>query len=255
MNFEKVNVLSQKIEGVLSTVRTLKEENQSLKQQLAASKASDQDKSMLLEKANENLAACQAALNEEQNQIQSRTQSLNTKDLEIEDLKAKLGEKDEKLQQCVGLLQQSADRIKEYEAKCAESAEALQACQAQVQEGESKVLNLSEENGSLKSELEEKIGLIESLNAQLQAQADEIAEAQEKFSQLVATIETELGTDLTLEQTEEPVERESLEEDLVEQETAEEDVPVIEVHPADEKEEDVKGPSASYGGSQTNFFG
>ncbi|MCQ2091045.1 MAG: hypothetical protein MJY85_00045 [Fibrobacter sp.] len=326
MNFEKVNELSKKIEGVLGTVRALKEENASLKQQLSASQADAQDKTLLLERANANLAECQAALNDQEITTKSQTQSLNTKDLEIEDLKEQLAEKDkesenlkdqifllenetkakdEKLQQCAGLLQESADRIKEYEAKCIESADALQASQAQVQEGEAKaqeqgaqieelnkqvsvleekrnemlasVANYIEEIGALKSDIDEKNGLIDSLNSQLQVQADEIAEAQERFNQLVATIETELGTDLTLEQgeatdvqeetldeleedlvedvPEEPV-VESSEEEVAQEETPEEDIPVIEVHPAEEKKEDNDlFSSASNGGSQTNFFG
>ena len=43
MNLEKMSVLSQKIEGVLGTVRTLKEENAKIKRELSQAVAMAQD--------------------------------------------------------------------------------------------------------------------------------------------------------------------------------------------------------------------
>lgn len=317
MNFEKVNVLSQKIEGVLGTVRALKEENAKLKQQLAASQASFQDKSLLLEKANASIVDYKAALNARENEAIAQTQSLNVKEIEIaglnekmsernkavEDLKAqiellncKVQEKDNKLQQSAGLLQESANRLQEYQARMQEDAakieaseQKIQECEARIQDDESKFQEFAAQldglngqvaalNGQINDKLVTIANLTEQLNAcnqkveelnvaiaekdeLLQAQADEIDEAQEKFQQLVSTIENELGTDLPIEQ-ESVADEDIVEEEVVEdvaQEPAEEEIPTIEVHPAKEKKvEDndlFSSSSASNGGSQTNFFG
>ena len=60
MNLEKVSMLSQKIEGVLGMVRTLKEENAKIKRELSQAQAVAQDKSLLLESAKNDLADCKA---------------------------------------------------------------------------------------------------------------------------------------------------------------------------------------------------
>lgn len=296
MNFEKVNVLSQKIEGVLGTVRALKEENLKLKQQLSASQASFQDKAMLLEKANASIVDYKAALSARENEAIAQTQSLNVKEIEIagltekmsekskavEDLKAqiellncKVQEKDNKLQQSAGLLQESANRLQEYQARIQEDAakldaseKKLQECEARIQDDEGKFQEFASQLDSMNGQVESLNQKIEELNALLaekdellQAQADEIDEAQEKFQQLVSTIENELGTDLPIEQ-ESVADEDIVEEEVVEdvaQEPAEEEIPTIEVHPAKEKKvEDndlFSSSSASNGGSQTNFFG
>ncbi|MCQ2124507.1 MAG: glycosyl transferase family 2 [Fibrobacter sp.] len=313
MNFEKVNVLSQKIEGVLGTVRALKEENAKLKQQLSASQASFQDKAMLLEKANASIVDYKAALNARENEAIAQTQSLNVKEIEIaglnekmseknkavDDLKAqiellncKVQEKDNKLQQSAGLLQESANRLQEYQARIQEDAAKLDACDKKIQECEARIQDdegkfqefssqldtLNSQVGSLNQQINDKLVTIANLTEQLngtnqkieelnaiiaeknellQAQADEIDEAQEKFQQLVSTIENELGTDL-------PIEQEELSEDMVDdvveetaaedvaQESAEEELPTIEVHPASEKK--TENSASNKEGSQTSFF-
>ena len=132
---------------------------------------------------------------------------------------------------------------------------------------------------------------------------EEIAEAQEKFNQLVATIESELGTDIELDDTpsiepvvegseaaateeteteevaedvaEEPansdeelvfedvtaenaeaaksIEEPQIDESVSQEQETEEDVPAIEVHGADENDNDLFASRQE--GSQTNFFG
>ena len=83
MNLEKVSVLSQKIEEILGTVRTLKEETAKLRRELSAANAAVQDKSLLLDTANANLADCKAALDARANQVNAQEEMLNQKDAEI----------------------------------------------------------------------------------------------------------------------------------------------------------------------------
>ena len=72
MNLEKMSVLSQKIEGVLGTVRTLKEENAKIKRELSQAQAMAQDKTLLLESAKHDLADCKAALDARANQANAQ---------------------------------------------------------------------------------------------------------------------------------------------------------------------------------------
>ena len=65
MNLENLNVLSQKVDGVLSTVRGLRQEVSSLKVQLAEAQSGLQDRESLLQTANASLAECKAALDVE----------------------------------------------------------------------------------------------------------------------------------------------------------------------------------------------
>ena len=58
MNFESMTLLSQKVEGVLGTVRALREENAKLKQQLESVVAQAEDQKNLLEAANAKIADC-----------------------------------------------------------------------------------------------------------------------------------------------------------------------------------------------------
>ena len=83
MNLEKMSVLSQKIEGVLGTVRTLKEENAKIKRELSQAVAVAQDKTLLLESAKHDLADCKAALDARANQANAQQEMLNQKDAEI----------------------------------------------------------------------------------------------------------------------------------------------------------------------------
>ena len=62
MNLENINLLSQKVDGVLATVRNLRQEVAFLKGALDGARAELQDKNILLENANAELADCKAAL-------------------------------------------------------------------------------------------------------------------------------------------------------------------------------------------------
>ena len=290
MNLEKMSVLSQKIEGVLGTVRALKEENAKIKRDLSQVQALAQDKTLLLESAKHDLADCKAALDARANQAKAQQDMLNKQASEIEVLNEKtvvlgqqLVEKDgciESLESKIRDLTNSQDMLT---GQINERAETVNALNTQVAEKDATIAKLMEQ-------LSEKSALVDSLNEQLQAQNEEIAEAQEKFNQLVATIESELGTDIALDSgdsapaAEEPVAEESTEEpatsdeDLVfedvtaenseaeesveepqvdesvsQEQESEEDVPSIEVHGADEKDNDLFASKQE--GSQTNFFG
>ena len=285
-----MSVLSQKIEGVLGTVRALKEENAKIKRELSQAQAMAQDKTLLLESAKHDLADCKAALDARANQANAQQEMLNKQASEIEVLNEKtvvlgqqLVEKDgciESLESKIRDLTNSQDMLT---GQINERAETVNALNTQVAEKDATIAKLMEQ-------LSEKSALVDSLNEQLQAQNEEIAEAQEKFNQLVATIESELGTDIALDSgdsapaAEEPVAEESTEEpatsdeDLVfedvtaenseaeesveepqvdesvsQEQESEEDVPSIEVHGADEKDNDLFASKQE--GSQTNFFG
>ena len=285
-----MSVLSQKIEGVLGMVRTLKEENAKIKRDLSQVQALAQDKTLLLESAKHDLADCKAALDARANQAKAQQDMLNKQASEIEVLNEKtvvlgqqLVEKDgciESLESKIRDLTNSQDMLT---GQINERAETVNALNTQVAEKDATIAKLMEQ-------LSEKSALVDSLNEQLQAQNEEIAEAQEKFNQLVATIESELGTDIALDSgdsapaAEEPVAEESTEEpatsdeDLVfedvtaenseaeesveepqvdesvsQEQESEEDVPSIEVHGADEKDNDLFASKQE--GSQTSFFG
>ena len=90
MNLEKVSMLSQKIEGVLGMVRTLKEENAKIKRELSQAQAVAQDKSLLLDAAKNDLADCKAALDARANQVNAQDEMLNQKDAELASLKEKI---------------------------------------------------------------------------------------------------------------------------------------------------------------------
>lgn len=158
-----------------------------------------------------------------------------------------------------------------------------QAGQLQEQENQLRIdLAASKANESiLNGKIEElnkaiadKDAAIEALNAEkaglnetIQAQGDEILQAQERFKQMVSTIETELGTEIPVrvafsedaeaaaeegagaESAESPAE--AVTEQPADNAAAEEEEP-IEIHPANEKEPDL---FASNGGSQSGFFG
>ncbi|MDO4947809.1 MAG: hypothetical protein Q4E52_09550 [Fibrobacter sp.] len=241
MNFENMNALSQKVEGVLGTVRTLKQENAKVRKELENAKAQLQDKSILLDTANANIASlksnlsdtnakltavgasltdAKAALDARVNQVNAQEQALNEKLVSIANLKNLAAEKDRDIAALNGIINEKIELLNALNAK-----------------------------------VEEKDAIIAKLMDQLQAQSDEIADAQEKFNQLVATIENELGTDLSIE--EPSVETDDVQEaeeaaDEVEQAPAQEDLPTIEVHGAEEKEESKSRASGE--GSQTSFF-
>ena len=286
--FEKMSVLSQKIEGVLGTVRTLKEENAKIKRELSQAVAMAQDKTLLLESAKHDLADCKAALDARANQANAQQEMLNQKDAEIAKFVDRVTVFGQQLVEKDGCIESLNDKIRELTEKSDlltgqvnEKSELLGALNTQVAEKDATIANLMEQ-------LSEKNSLVDSLNEQLQAQNDEIAEAQEKFNQLVATIENELGTDISIDQdesaeqpaeesaeevaeeapeepAEESTEQAEAADDLVleevpaeepAEETAQEpedDVPTIEVHGADEKDNDLFASKQE--GSQTSFFG
>ena len=63
-----MNLLSQKVESVLGTVRALREENAKLKQLLESKNAQAEDQKNLLDSANAKIADYEAALNARANQ-------------------------------------------------------------------------------------------------------------------------------------------------------------------------------------------
>ncbi len=303
MNLEKMSVLSQKIEGVLGTVRTLKEENAKIKRELSQAQAMAQDKTLLLESAKHDLADCKAALDARANQANAQQEMLNKQASEIEVLNEKTVVLGQQLVEKDGCIESLESKIRELTSnqellsgQINERAETVNALNAQVSEKDAAIARLMEQ-------LSEKNSLVDSLNDQLQAQNEEIAEAQEKFNQLVATIESELGTDIELDDTpsiepvvessesaaaEEPeteetaedvaeesansdeelvfedvtaenaeagksVEEPQIDESVSQEQETEEDVPAIEVHGADENDNDLFASRQE--GSQTNFFG
>ena len=298
MNLEKMSVLSQKIEGVLGTVRTLKEENAKIKRELSQAQAMAQDKTLLLESAKHDLADCKAALDARANQANAQQEMLNKQASEIEVLNEKTVVLGQQLVEKDGCIESLESKIRELTSnqellsgQINERAETVNALNTQVAEKDAAIAKLMEQ-------LSEK-----SVNDQLQAQNEEIAEAQEKFNQLVATIESELGTDIELDDTpsiepvvegseaaateeteteevaedvaEEPansdeelvfedvtaenaeaaksIEEPQIDESVSQEQETEEDVPAIEVHGADENDNDLFASRQE--GSQTNFFG
>ena len=304
MNLEKMSVLSQKIEGVLGTVRTLKEENAKIKRELSQAQALAQDKTLLLESAKHDLADCKAALDARANQANAQQEMLNKQASEIEVLNEKTVVLGQQLVEKDGCIESLESKIRELTSnqellsgQINERAETVNALNTQVAEKDAAIAKLMEQ-------LSEKSALVDSLNDQLQAQNEEIAEAQEKFNQLVATIESELGTDIELDDTpsiepvvegseaaaateeteteevaedvaEEPansdeelvfedvtaenaeaaksIEEPQIDESVSQEQETEEDVPAIEVHGADENDNDLFASRQE--GSQTNFFG
>lgn len=290
-----MSMLSQKIEGVLGTVRALKEENAKIKRELSQAQAMVQDKTLLLESAKHDLADCKAALDARANQANAQQDMLNRQTTQMEALNEKTVVLGQQLVEKDGCIESLESKVRELTSnqellsgQINERAETVSALNAQVAEKDATIAKLMEQ-------LSEKNALVDSLNEQLQAQNEEIAEAQEKFNQLVATIERELGTDIALdngeaatEESEEPAAEESTEEsaeesaeepassddDLVfedvtaenaeteepqvdesvsQEQEAEDDVPAIEVHGADEKDNDLFASKQE--GSQTSFFG
>ncbi|MCF0224123.1 MAG: hypothetical protein HUK20_07625 [Fibrobacter sp.] len=265
MNFENVNVLSKKIEGVLGTIRALKVENAKLSRELVSTQSMLQDKAMLLETANANLLDCKAELNDRENRVNAQDESINSKTQEIQalsyqvtdnantiaSLNTQMSEKDaaiaslnaqmadkeqtvaalnalasekdtaiatlngiiaDKDKMIASLNAQAADRdscIDQLNVKLEAKENAVNGLTAQTKNLLEAKEKIQQEKNLLEREVEEKVRAIEALkadlvekesaieemNVQLQAQNEEIAEAQEKFQQLVATIESELGTE------------------------------------------------------------
>lgn len=246
MNFENMNLLSQKVESVLATVRNLRAQVSTLQKSLQDAKDDAQDKAAMLEMANRELTDCKAALDARANQASAQNDAMNELRNKMEAINIQIGSKDD----IIGKLNKH-------------------------------IAEMSTTINDLRSEINDKASHIEALDAQIeekdhaiQTQGEEIAEAQERFKQLLSTIESELGTEIVLDQTESQVANEALDEDLEEElqikdpgdfqiddniveesleETMATATAVQEEQTAEEKDNDLF--SASNGGSQNTFFG
>ncbi|MCQ2104963.1 MAG: hypothetical protein MJZ26_04130 [Fibrobacter sp.] len=254
MNLENMNVLSQKIEGVLGTVRTLREENAKVKAQLASAQAALQDKTMLLDSANQNLAGMNAALTDAKAALDARANQAAALDESVTAKQAEINSLSEQLN-----AQNAA--VASLQSQLQEMSEKIAALNATVNEKLVSIANLTEQLAAKEQELASKNQEIEVKDQELQAQADEIAEAQEKFQQLVSTIETELGTELPIVEADEmPADEISDEESFIDAA----DVPEMNQEPEVKAEDVVEEPeilskepaknNASGEGSQTSFF-
>ena len=79
MNSENINLLSQRVDGVLATVRNLRQEVANLKQSLASKEAAMQDRDLVVESLNSEIADCKAALTARANQAAAQDEALNQK--------------------------------------------------------------------------------------------------------------------------------------------------------------------------------
>ncbi len=318
MNLENINLLSQKVDGVLTTVRNLRQENATLKQTLATKEAEMQDRNLVLESLNNEINDCKAALQARANQAAAQDEAINQKQGEIDGLRGELDSANAKitdlqnmLDQTNGNLQNANEKISWLDAGINERDEKLNALQNDCMASKANESILNQKIEELNRIIAEKDNLIAerdntiaekdnaidvlntekaSLNETILAQGEEIREAQERFKQMVSTIENELGTEIPVdvafneqpaaqpepeeaaqpepaapEQVAEPAAKEVAQpepepvaepEQVAEPEShivpAEDEEDIIEVHPANEKEPDL---FASAGGSQPGFFG
>lgn len=249
MNFEKMNALSQKVEALLGVLRTLKEDNTKLHQQLKASQAEVQDKTMLLETANANLVDCKAALEARANQVSAQDGTIESLNGQINEKLVSIANLTEQVNNLNGVI---ASKDSELAAKQGE----IDSLNSQLAEKNGMIDSLNGQLGEQNSIIESLNGQIEGLKNQTQDQANEFAQAQEQFNNLLSTIENELGEPLQVA----PVETASQEEPASEsqviqeevQEEPQEDLPTIEVHGANENNGDMS--SAGPEGRQTSFF-
>ena len=314
MNLENINLLSQKVDGVLTTVRNLRQENATLKQTLATKEAEMQDRNLVLESLNNEITDCKAALQARANQAAAQDEVINQKQGEIDGLRGELDGANTKiadlqnmLDQTNGNLQNANEKISWLEAGINERDGKLNAIQNECAASKANEVLLNQKIEELNRIIADKDNAIAdrdntiaeknnaidvlnsekaSLNDTILAQGEEIREAQERFKQMVSTIENELGTEIPVdvafneqpaaqpaepapEAVAEPV-AEPVPEPVVEPEPeqvaepepeshiipdtdpAEDEEDIIEVHPANEKEPDL---FASNGGSQSGFFG
>lgn len=172
-----MNLLSQKVDSVLGTVRALREENAKLKLQLANASAQAEDQKNLLDSANAKLADFQAALDARANQAVAQDQIINEKNRDIENLNSQINEKNGIIDSLNGQINEKNGIIDDLNGQVNEKNNIIDCLNGQVAE---------------------KNGIIDDLNNQIQNQSTEIAEAQNKFQQLVSTIETELDTEINI---------------------------------------------------------
>ena len=310
MNLENINLLSQKVDGVLTTVRNLRQENAILKQTLATKEAEMQDRNLVLESLNNEINDCKAALQARANQAAAQDEAINQKQGEIDGLRGELDSANSKitdlqnmLDQTNGNLQNANEKISWLDAGINERDEKLNALQndCMASKANESILNqkieelnrvIAEKDNAIverDNTIAEKDNAIAALNSEkanlnetIQAQGEEIREAQERFKQMVSTIENELGTEIPVDVAfnEQPADGSAgspteVPEQVAEPEPAapeqvakpepvqvaepeshiipaEDEEDIIEVHPANEKEPDL---FASTGGSQPGFFG
>ena len=136
MNLENINLLSQKVDGVLTTVRNLRQENATLKQTLATKEAEMQDRNLVLESLNNEINDCKAALQARANQAAAQDEAINQKQGEIDGLrgeldsaKAKITDLQNMLDQTNGNLQNANEKISWLDAGINERDEKLNALQ------------------------------------------------------------------------------------------------------------------------------
>ena len=321
MNLENINLLSQKVDGVLTTVRNLRQENATLKQTLATKEAEMQDRNLVLESLNNEITDCKAALQARANQAAAQDEVINQKQGEIDGLRGELDGANTKitdlqnmLDQTNGNLQNANEKISWLEAGINERDGKLNAIQNECAASKANEVLLNQKIEELNRIIADKDNAIAdrdntiaeknnaidvlntekaSLNDTILAQGEEIREAQERFKQMVSTIENELGTEIpvdvafneqpaaqpadgsagspteTPEAVAEPV-AEPVPEPVVEPEPEQVAEPEPESHiipdtdPAEEEEDIIevhpaneKEPDlfASNGGSQSGFFG
>ena len=111
MNLENINLLSQKVDGVLATVRNLRQEVATLKGELEGARAELQDKSILLEGANTELADCKAALQARANQAAAQDETINQKQGAIDDLNRSLENMNAKVLELQNLVNQGNEKF------------------------------------------------------------------------------------------------------------------------------------------------
>ena len=90
MNSENINLLSQRVDGVLATVRNLRQEVANLKQNLAAKEAEMQDRNLVLESLNAEINDCKAALTARANQAAAQDEAINQKQGTTDELQGTL---------------------------------------------------------------------------------------------------------------------------------------------------------------------
>ena len=227
MNLENINLLSQKVDGVLTTVRNLRQENATLKQTLATKEAEMQDRNLVLESLNNEITDCKAALQSRANQAAAQDEVINQKQGEIDGLRGELDGANTKiadlqnmLDQTNGNLQNANEKISWLEAGINERDGKLNAIQNECAASKANEVLLNQKIEELNRIIADKDNAIAdrdntiaeknnaidvlnsekaSLNDTILAQGEEIREAQERFKQMVSTIENELGTEIPVD--------------------------------------------------------
>ena len=117
MNLENINLLSQKVDGVLTTVRNLRQENATLKQTLATKEAEMQDRNLVLESLNNEITDCKAALQARANQAAAQDEVINQKQGEIDGLRGELDGANTKIADLQNMLDQTNGNLQNANEK------------------------------------------------------------------------------------------------------------------------------------------